>query len=104
MPSSSEGSRVWSPSRLAATWSAEMPERKLAPAVFRGWQPVRKADEARAWSPAAVAVGPGLVAGQAAEDEQVVAERGQRLEDGRQLEVGPFGRRRPVGHVAPLGT
>src|SRR5262249_23126457 len=54
---------------------------------------------------AAVAVGPPLVAGEAAEHEQVVLERGQRLEERRQGETGPLARRRPtaqdraVGHV-----
>ena len=49
---------------------------------------------------AAVAVWPALVAGQAAEHQQVVPERGQRLQDGGELEAGPLGRGRPVGHDA----
>ena len=38
---------------------------------------------------AAVAVGPGLVAGQAAQDEQVVLERSQRLKDRREARSRP---------------
>jgi hypothetical protein len=51
---------VRSPTRAAANWSAEMPDRKLAPAVLRAWQPVRKDDAARAWSPAPSPLGRAL--------------------------------------------
>ena len=103
MPSSSEGSRVWSPSRRAATWSAEIPDRKLAPAVFLRLAAGQEGRRGPGVVARAVAVGPGLVAGQAAEDEQVLPERGHRLEDRRQVEAGPLGLGRPVGHDGAVG-
>ena len=52
---------------------------------------------------AAIAVRPALVTGQAAEHQEFVPERSQRLEDGGELEAGSLGRGRPVGHDGAVG-
>ena len=49
-PNSSEAKRVCLPMAWAATWSADTPA-KMSEPDSRGWAPVKKLAEARAWSP-----------------------------------------------------
>src|SRR5207244_761765 len=51
----------------------------------------------------AVAVGPGLVARQAAEYQHIVLHWRERLQDRGQIEISPFLGRRPLFHVTAVG-
>ena len=75
-----------------------------APSVFAGWHAGEERGERAGVVAGAVAVGLALSCGQAGEDEQLVLDRGQRLEDGGQLEAGPLGLGVQSGMCMPLGT
>ena len=97
--------RVWSPSRWAATWSAEMPARMLAPAVLRGLGAGEERRQGAGVVAGAVAVGPGLVAGQAAQDDHVVpgsAASGSRI--GGSSKSAPSVAGVQSAMLTPLGT
>ena len=69
-----------------------------APAVLRGWTPVRvRRSGARmiAWS---VAERVAIAVGEPRKHDRVLTEPFERLEHARILESKPFGRRRPVRH------
>ena len=59
---------------------------------------------ARAWSPAPSPLAPGLVERQAAEDEQIVLERCQRLEDRPAARSGALPCGVQSAMLTPLGT
>ncbi len=103
MASSSDGSRVWSPSCWAATWSAERPAWKFGPGGLPRLAPVRNAPLARAWSPAPSPLGRALSQVRPLKTSMSLRCAASGSRHGGSVEVRPFRRRRPVGHVRAVG-
>ena len=105
MPSSSEGKRVCSPTRLAATWSTEMPTLDVGAVGLARLAAGEERGHGAGVVAGAVAVGRALSQGQAGQDERSSLNGVERLEGGGQLEVR---RPRPSGvqsaMCTPLGT
>ena len=88
---SSDGNTVSRPISSATTWSMLLAARKSLPSVRFGGMPVSH-EPVQAWSCRTLRLGPGEIA----DDGQGIAERFERLQDGRQFETGTARRRGPL--------